>query len=345
MASDVGRTAKNRLALVWQRGLPDHVQELAWTADGTHIVAATIGGPIFAYDRAGTLHHELPGHGFGTLHIAAHPAKPLLASGGQDGSVRVWDLETGGELWQADGGAAWVERLAWNLDGSILASAAGKNVRLWRAESGERLAEFGPHGGTVADIAWKPKANELAVAAYGGIAFYEPDRAEAIRHFEWKGSPLRLAWSPTGAMLAHGNQDASVHFWYADTGRELHMSGYPKKVRELSWDFAGRVLATGGGEVPCLWDCSGAGPEGRTPKMLQGHAGSVTAVQWQRRGFLIATSDDAGRVCVWQPANTRPLLGAANFAEDEISCLAWSPDDSLLAVGSGKGAIALFRVT
>jgi WD40 repeat protein len=66
------------------------------------------------------------------------------------------------------------------------------------------------------------------------------------RRFEWKGSILRLAWSPNGRFVATGDQDSTVHFWFEEDRRDLQMSGYPTKVREL-WNAASRYLATGGG--------------------------------------------------------------------------------------------------
>ena len=105
-------------------------------------------------------------------------------------------------------------------------------------------------------------------------------------------------------------------FWYAESGRELHMSGYPSKVRELSWDFTGRFLATGGGDVICVWDCGGSkGPEGTTPKMLEGHGATVSAVAWQRRGFLLASGDGCDGIV------KRPEEGVfvVNLYPDEIA--------------------------
>jgi WD40 repeat protein len=145
-------------------------------------------------------------------------------------------------------------------------------------------------------------------------------------------------------MLAHGNQDASVHFRYSETGNELHMSGYPTKVRQLTWDFRGRYLATGGGPGACIWDCAGKGPEGSTPRILEGHTGDLTALAWQRRGFLLATADLGGKLCVWQTANRSPLVGAAGFSDTELTCLAWSPDDKALAVGTDAGVVGVFKV-
>lgn len=339
------KTPRNCLAPVWQATLPDHVIALDYSADGALLIAASVSGPIFVYETAsGKLKRELKGHGVGTASVECHPNSPTLASCGQDGKTRVWNMETGEQTLELAGGASWVEHVAWNADGTLLATSAGKTARVWEWPSGKMARDYLPLPSTIADLAWEPDAGRLSAAVYGGIFHYFPNDVEPDEHYEWKGSPLKLAWSPDGKMLAHGNQDASVHFWYSEDSRELNMSGYPGKVRELSWDFRSRYLATGGGNAVCIWDCSGAGPEGSTPKMLAGQGGVVSAVMWQRRGTLLASGDSDGRVCVWQPANRTPLIGGATFEGTEISALMWSRDDKLIAVGSGAGAVGVFRV-
>lgn len=336
----------NRLAPAWRGGVPDHAIDLCWSPFGKQLAVAAVSGPVVVFDGStGKQLHTLSGHGFGTTAIAYHPAdEDTLATVGQDGKARIWSTLTGEVRFTLDGGASWVERLAWSLDGNILATAAGKKVRLWNRKTGEQLREYADHGGTVADVAWRPGTNLLAVAAYGAVSVYDPAQPDAVRKYEWKGSALKLAWAPNGGMLAHGNQDASVHFWYADSGKELHMSGYPSKVRELSWDFSSRFLGTGGGDAVCVWDCSGKGPEGTQPNMLAAKGSTVSAVAWQRRGFLLASGDDEGRLMLWQPANRTPLIGGATFEGTEITGVAWSPDDKLLAAASGAGAVGVFRV-
>ena len=339
------KTPRNCLAPVWEATLPDHVIGLDTSADGAFLVAASIGGPIFVYDAAtGALKHELKGHRSGTASIECHANSPTLASCGQDGTARIWNLETGEQTLELNGGAAWVEHVAWNRDGTLLATAAGKTARVWDWPSGEMVQDYAGLPSTISDLAWEPGPGRLSVAVYGGVYHYDSAEAEADELFEWRGSPLKLAWSPDGKMLAHGNQDASVHFWYSADSRELNMSGYPGKVRELSWDFRSRFLATGGGNAVCIWDCSGAGPEGSTPNMLAGQGGIVSAVMWQRRGTLLASGDLDGRVCLWQPANRTPLIGGATFEGTEVSALIWSRDDKTIAVGSAAGAVGVFRV-
>ena len=70
----------------------------------------------------------------------------------------------------------------------------------------------------------------------------------------------RLLAVPTGRFIATGNQDSTVHLWITETGKDLHMSGYSTKVRELSWHANSRFLATGGGPAVVVWDFSGKGP-------------------------------------------------------------------------------------
>lgn len=341
------RVADNRLRKAWSATQPDHVIAVGWSPDGRLLAAAAINGPVTLFNAAdGTVVHALAGHGFGTTALDWHPSGTLLATAGQDGKAKLWDVATGAERAALAGGAGWVDRLAWSPDGKILATAAGKKVRLWDV-TGQQLREYAKHGATVADLAWRPGANVLAVGAYGGVTLYDPAQEESIRVFEWKGAPLRLAWSPDGKVLSHGNQDATVHFWYADPGEVLQMSGFPTKVRELSWDYSSRYLATGGGAAVCVWDCGGKGPDGTKPQMLLDDKAELplTAVAWQRRGFLIASTGHDGRVLLWQPANKKaPLVGNDAFAGTEATALAWAPDDKQLAAGSGAGAVTVYRV-
>ena len=124
------------------------------------------------------------------------------------------------------------------------------------------------------------------------------------------------------------------------------MWGYQTKVRELSWDYTSRYLATGGGSVICIWDCQAGpkGPEGSRPQMLEGHEENLTSLAYQAHGFLLASAGADGKIYLWQPTNRKgPQIGEFKFPSGEASVVAWSPDDKSLAAGSGAGGVAVFR--
>lgn len=337
------KLTENRLHPAWDAAGADHVVGLAWSPNGRFVAVVAVSGPVTVFDaKSGQPVANLAGHSFGTMALAWKPTGELLATAGQDGKVRIWDATLWQERAALDGGAAWVEKLAFNTDGQWLASAASKRVRVWDA-AGNTIREFADHKSTVTDLAWR--GSLLSVASYGGVRLYNVATGETRSNFEWKGAPLAIAWSPNGAMLAHGNQDATIHFWFAaKPATPLQMSGYATKVRELSWDATSRYLACGGGPAVCVWDCGGKGPEGSKPTLLKGHDEPISAVAWQRRGFLVASGCSQGRVNLWQPANKKgPHVGAVSIATP-VTAIAWSPDDKSLAVGGADGAVRMLSV-
>jgi WD40 repeat protein len=350
--------SENRLRPVWQATVPDHTISLSWAPDSGTLAAAAVSGPITIFDAsAGKPLHQLAGHGFGTAAVAWQPTGNLLVSVGQDGKTRLWDAVLGKEIRTLAAGAAWAEKVVWHPSGQWFATSAGKKAKVWTAQ-GELVRELPPQAGTVTDLRWRPGTSHLTLLAYGAASTYDPfQSAEPVKMLAWKGSPLALAWSPDGTILAHGNQDSTVHFWYYDESRDLQMYGYRSKVRELAWDFSSRYLATGGSSTVCIWDCQGGpnGPENTKPLMLTGHEqnANVTALAYQSRGYLLASSGQDGKVILWQPTNRRGDAQVGEFgfvdraqwknAPVEASCLAWAPDDKSIAAGSGTGAVNVFR--
>jgi WD40 repeat protein len=334
---------KRRVKVAWSAVIEDHVIALDWSGDGRYLAVAASTGPVMIFDaKTGLKAAKLSGHERGTLALQWCPTKALLITAGKDGRVRGWQ-PNGGEVLCLEAAAPWVEHIAWHPSGKILTAAAGRTIHWWDGE-GELIADLIDQPATIADLAWKPGSETLAAAMYGGVMLWKapPDETPSFRLLAWKGSPLILAWSPNAAMLAHGNQDSTVHFWYIATNEELQMHGYPTKVRQLDWDPASRYLATGGGSTVCIWDCGGTGPRGSTPKMLEGHSETctITAVQFQHRGQLLASSGTDSRVCIWQPQNGKqPLVGSILAQHGEATVLKWSNDDTRLAVGYESGAV------
>ncbi|MBY0375158.1 MAG: WD40 repeat domain-containing protein [Bryobacteraceae bacterium] len=348
----VRSSARPALDPHWETETGGHIISLRWSPGGTALAAATADGPILILDEdSGRPRVTVPGHHGGTVQVDWRPGPEsqggVLASAGCDGRVRLWHPHLGAEMMTLDAGAEWVERLAWSPTGEFLATAAGRKLRLWDfrdpAAPGKLLHTYPDQQSTIADIAWKPgSSNVLASCGYNGLAFWSPSKPDATRKFDWKGSTLTLTWSPDAKYIATGNQDSTIQFWYVDSGKELQMWGYRTKIRELAWDGRSRFLASGGSATGVVWDCSGKGPAGTKPHLLEYHSALLSQLTYQSEGAILASGCQEGLVAMWRPGKEKQPLATAHLGS-AITQLAWTPSNKRLAAGTAAGLVAVFR--
>src|SRR5262249_30057148 len=97
------------------------------------------------------------------------PDSRRLASASEDGTVKVWELETGEEMLNLQH-ADRVYSVAFNSDGRRLASGGwDQMVRIWDANTGQELHTLSGHAGYVWSVAFSPDGKRLASASgYAG---------------------------------------------------------------------------------------------------------------------------------------------------------------------------------
>ncbi len=353
----------------WAVTLDDYAIDLAWSPNGTTLAAASATGSVLLLAAAtGEKLHAFAGHENGTNVLAWMPMaqglepgnqSQLLATGGQDGSVKFWDTANGQHITTARLGHVWVEHLAWKLaskaqgaapmaPNQLLFAVAGKNLTALRPD-GSVAHTFPPAPKTIIALAVRPAGPEpierscgcVAAAHFGGVQLWGASDFVLKKELPYTNGIHALVWSPDSRWLVSGNQDPSVHLWIPEKNLELHMSGYEGKVKELSFDHTSRWLATGGGHDACIWDCAGNGPEGREPLMLP-HDAKVCAVAFQHTHGLLATGSADGTVMLWSVDRRQPLRATVKMPAPATK-LVWSPDDAILAIGAENGTVYTLR--
>ena len=326
----------------WAVALDDYVIDLGWSADGSTLAAASAAGPVTVFEVAdGQVRHELPADEDGINVLAFHPSQNLIATGGQDGAVKLWDATAGQQTASVDVGGGWIDHLAWSLDGSKLAAAAGRSL-VFLNPDGSNHHTFMPAPKTISAIAWQPAGGCLAAAYFGGVIMWDADDFIPQHEFAYANGINTLAWSSDNRWLVSGNQDPSVHLWLPEKEDEFHMSGYETKVKHISFDHTGRWLAATGGREGCVWDCEGGGPEGREPAMLP-HDTPMCAVAYQNQHGIVATAAQDGTVRLWSPDRQQPLRANVKLPHPATK-LVWAPDDSTLAIGNDQGVVYVLKV-
>jgi len=325
----------------------EHITAMAWSADGTALALAGADGGVFMLDSDPAQRpgddplRRLGTHRDGTLAVAFASDATRVVSCGQDGRLRIFARRGDAEALELRLPGTWAGHVAFSPDGRWLAVAADRGVHLYNAHTLVLVHSYPELPATVEALAFAADGRQLAAAGYGGVALLTPFAPFAVRRLAWKGSCLALAWRPDGSVIATGGQDASVQFWRLPKGKHAAMSGYATKVRELAWNGSGRWLATGGGSDLVLWDFR-TGPEGRGPRMLSGHGERIVAFAWQRRGPLLASIARDSTLLIWQPGRADRPVARYGLASMPTS-IAWSPDDTLLAVGGARGELIVIE--
>lgn len=344
----------------WAATLDDYVIDLAWSPDGATLAAASAAGGIMLHDATtGSLKHSLTGHDIGANALAWSPDGTLLATGGQDGKVKLWHTATGALAHEVALGHAWVEHLAWQ---TIQRTEGGgqRTEKLLFAAAGKKLTALRPDGAiahtfsdapkTISALAVRSSLNAqpstlnspvIAAACFGHVVIWDTATFAAQKEFAYGNAILALTWSPDGRWLVAGCHDNAVHLWAPAEDLELHMSGYETKLAELSFSHDSKWLATGGGRDACVWDCTGAGPEGREPLLLP-QAARTTAVAFQNTHSLLATGDADGTFTLWGPTRKNPMVAEVKMPAAATK-FTWRSDDSLLAVGTAQGSVFVFK--
>src|SRR5207247_98499 len=128
---------------------------------------ATPATPPSAIHRLGTAKWR---HGSRILCLSYSPNGRILAAGGGDDPIRLWDTDSGTELRSLP--EPWVNALAWSREGSVLITAgAFKTIRLWAAATGQEIGQIKAHTTAVKSLAISPSGTLLASGGQDGSLY------------------------------------------------------------------------------------------------------------------------------------------------------------------------------
>ncbi|MEO8391734.1 MAG: protein kinase [Chloroflexota bacterium] len=247
------------------------------------------------------------GHTDGVRTVAFSPDGRLLASGGRDNLILIWNVASGQLVGQAlTGHTGWINAIAFSPDGSTLASASEDGtIRLWDVQSARLIGQpLTGHTGAVRSV----------------------------------------TFSPDGRLLASAGADHTVRLWDVETGAAdgQALSEHSDVVWDVVFSPDGKTLASASADQTVrLWDVASRKPIGDP---LVGHSNWVLSVAFSPNGQLLASGSADNSIILWDvqrhTAIGQPLVGHENW----VRSVAFSPDGNHLISGSADQTVKLWNL-
>ena len=262
-----------------------------------------------------------------------------IAMAVENGTVRLWDLETKSVTATIDAHRGNIWAVRFSPDGELLATGGDDGqIKLWKPPLLEPVKTF-EHANTVRGLVFTTKL--FAGIRDGGIRVWSVESGESLGETRQSGAVYAVAVSPDNKTIATGGSDQTVRLWNADTlAPKLSLQGHAGPIFSLSFSQDGKRLASSGWDKTVrIWDAA----SGQLIKSWEGHHGDIWSVSYSPDGKMLATGGTDAVAKLWD-AETGELLNTFFGHETGVHVVTFNRDGSKLATGGRDGAVRIWKV-
>jgi len=272
------------------------------------------------------------GHADWVRGVAHLPDGRRIITSSFDGSLRLWNLESGvqiGNDWHDDGKEA-VWSIALSPNGKTVASGSwdGK-VRLWDVETEKVVAKWTGHADIVRLLCWSVDGERVVSGSKDGtIRVWDVESGDTVLGPIKSGYGYLSAviYSPDTTKIATGGyNENALKIWDAKTGNLLSTIKHDEYVCCLAWTSDQKKLISGSYTSIRIFDTA----TWQQIAILEGHTRSVCSLSLFQNDRLLASTSYDETARLWNLDTNLPI-GPPIQHEDLVRSAAISADGKLL---------------
>lgn len=335
------------LSLVQKDKSPDLALLLSLEAVELMDTAEARNSLLTALQSEPQLEAYLNGHSDWVRSVVYSPDGHLIASGGRDNTIILWDADTYQKVGQPlVGHTDWINALAFSPDGKVLASAGrDSEIRLWDIESQKPIGEpLLGHEQEIRSMTFAPHDTLLVSAGEDGtIRLWDTESGQEVREpLEGHGDEVyAVAISPDGSILASGNDDGTIQMWDMTTFESQLIEGHEGFVLDLAFRFDGAILASSSADTTVrLWQAN----SGVALATVSDQTDYVYSVDFYPEGALLVAAGHDGSMRFWNTATGQFWRTYTNVQEEKIRSVAFDPNNPVLAVAGQNDSVTLWSL-
>ena len=301
--------------------------------------------PTQTSEPLAVLERKLTGHDHRVDSVAVSPDGTWLASGSDDHTVKLWDVQTGECRATLTGHTDCIRSVAITPDGQrILSGSFDQSLRIWDAGSGVELAKLEGHTGKIWSVVALPDNHRALSVGYDmRLRLWEFASGTCLRIIQC-GTDRRdrhfcLAVNAAGTQALFGHRDGRLRLWNLETGDCLAtLMGHSDIVYSVQITPDGQFAVSGSADKTVkIWNL----PTASYVATLEGHQGEIDSVALSPDGWLIAsTGSSDNTVRLWDWLSGRCLQVITHKGNPWPISVAFSPDGLRLVVGTAESPIS-----
>jgi WD40 repeat protein len=310
--------------------------------------AIGVGAALTPYDHndekienTGAIVSGFIAHSTAVLSANYSPDGKILASGSQNGEIKLWTLPEAKLLSLFKEHSSAVYSTNFSQDGKMLVSGSiDKTIKIWSVINKKLGDSLKSNINAINTVCFNLDGTILA-AGGDKITLYKAPGGGKIKTLKGRSTVNSLKFSPDGRFLISGSRDKTIKIWSTSDWRLIKtLTGHDDSVISIDISRNGKIIASGSRDKSIkLWSFT----DGELLATLNGHTDYVFSVSFSPDNKLLASGSKDKTIKLWS-VEDKKILNTLEGHSGPVYSVSFHPENTELVSCSDDKTIRIWKL-